>query len=506
MSRRFLFFVIISIIFRIVFSLTVGLIDDEAYHWSWTQTLQLSYFDHPAMIAWLEVLSTSFFGNTLVGVRLPSFLLYLGILYLSWRLSWELFGKIAAQVVVVLLLWTPLWGFGGYVASPETPFMFFWILSCWIFWQYVREDSKAWSTKKTWLCLGLTMGLGLNSKFIIALLAPGFGLFMFFSKTKKRELFTRWPWLGFLIATLICAPIFIWNYQQNWPGFRYQFHDRHTGEALSLARWAGWWAAQWLFLTPVVYFMVILSFLKSFLSKNENAWRFIFFLSLPTIFIFYLQPLFADYKPHWPGSMYLILCLGVGALWSEGFSWHYRPIVKAFSSRILWATIGTLAVLNLIIYSPFISPWWPKAFRFINPQGEWKTTYDMSNEFHGWEELGIRMKRKQREIHGETGRPPFLAALRYETTAQAWWGTKDVVYMLNTPRSHYTVMQESQNSLEVLKGLDAVVVTTEKYASDPMNYAVFDSCTPDEFKTYRNQEHSRTFTLWWCKNFQNIKR
>ena len=126
MSRRFLFFVIISLIFRIVFSLTVGLIDDEAYHWSWTQTLQLSYFDHPAMIAWLEALSTSFFGNTLVGVRLPSFLLYLGVLYFSWRLSWDLFGEIAAQVVVALLLWTPLWGFGGYVASPETPFMFFW--------------------------------------------------------------------------------------------------------------------------------------------------------------------------------------------------------------------------------------------------------------------------------------------------------------------------------------------------------------------------------------------
>ena len=168
MNRRFSFFLIVSFLIRIIYSLNVGLIDDEAYHWSWTKTLQLSYFDHPAMIAWLESISTAIFGDTLIGVRLPSFLLrpivtvfalfaamgiYVGVVYFSWKLSLDLFGEVAAKVVVLLILWTPLWGFGGYVASPETPFMFFWILSCWIFWQYVREDQKAWSAKKTWIYL-----------------------------------------------------------------------------------------------------------------------------------------------------------------------------------------------------------------------------------------------------------------------------------------------------------------------------------------------------------------
>lgn len=505
MNRRFLFFVILSLIFRVVFSLTVGLIDDEAYHWSWTQTLQLSYFDHPAMIAWLEALSTNVFGNTLVGVRLPSFLLYLGVLYFSWRLAREIFNETAAQVVVALILWTPLWGFGGYVASPETPFMFFWILSCWIFWQYVREDQLAWSAKKTWIFLGITMGLGLNSKFITALLAPGFGLYLLANKTKQKDLLTRWPWVGFLIATLICLPIFIWNHQQDWPGFKYQFHDRHTGESFSLARWGGWWAAQWLFLTPVVYFMLILTFLKSYFARNENNWRYLFFLSLPAIAVFYPQPLFADYKPHWPGAMHLILSLGVGAVWSEGFNWNYKQIVKPRSRKVFWGTSAVLIFLNFIIYAPFLSPWMPKVFHAISPTAQWKTTYDLSNEFHGWTELGQRLLQKQREIHGETGRPPFLAALRYETTAQAWWGAKEPVYMLNTPRSHYTIRQESQKILEGFKGMDAVVVTTEKYSANPTDYANFSECLPEELKTYRDGVLSRIFTLWWCKNFQSIK-
>ena len=504
MNRRFSFFLIVSFLIRIIYSLNVGLIDDEAYHWSWTKTLQLSYFDHPAMIAWLESISTAIFGDTLIGVRLPSFLLYVGVVYFSWKLSLDLFGEVAAKVVVLLILWTPLWGFGGYVASPETPFMFFWILSCWIFWQYVREDQKAWSAKKTWIYLGITMGLGLNSKFITALLAPGFGLYMLMSP-KKKDLFTRWPWFGFLIATIICLPIFIWNQHMDWPGFKYQFHDRHTGETFSIVRWAGWWSAQWLFLTPVVYFMMVLTFVKAAFSRQQNNWKFIFALSLPTILTFYPQPLFADYKPHWPGAMYLILCLGIGALWKEGFTWHYKQLIKPRSRAVTWGTLSALIFLNFIIYAPFLYPWSPKVFRLLNPGTEWKTTYDLSNEFHGWLELGSAMKQKRREIHSETSRPPFLAALRYETTAQAWWGVKEPVFMLNTPRSHYSIMQEWENSLEALKGLDAVVVTTEKYSTNPMEDAVFDSCIPEEFKTYRADELARTFTLWWCKNFQGIK-
>ena len=48
---------------RAFFLLNTGLVDDDAYHWSWTQSLDWSYFDHPGMIAWLEALSTGIFGQ-----------------------------------------------------------------------------------------------------------------------------------------------------------------------------------------------------------------------------------------------------------------------------------------------------------------------------------------------------------------------------------------------------------------------------------------------------------
>ena len=129
MRRPFFLFVFLSLVFRAIFAVKIGLIDDEAYHWSWTQNLQLSYYDHPGMIAWLEALSTKAFGDTLLGVRLPSFLCYLGTLFFTWKLSRDLFGDLSAKIAVLLFLWTPFWGFGGHVASPETPFMLCWILA-----------------------------------------------------------------------------------------------------------------------------------------------------------------------------------------------------------------------------------------------------------------------------------------------------------------------------------------------------------------------------------------
>ncbi|MNT33205.1 hypothetical protein D3C72_1691190 [compost metagenome] len=75
--------------------------------------------------------------------------------------------------------------------------------------------------------------------------------------------------------------------------------------------------------------------------------------------------------------------------------------------------------------------------------------------------------------------------------------------MLNSTRSHYTVMQDPEE-MKNLEGQDAIVVTTEKYDHDPLKYAKFDSCSHEELKTFRKGEHARTFKVYLCKNFHGI--
>ncbi|MGZ6393100.1 MAG: ArnT family glycosyltransferase [Pseudobdellovibrionaceae bacterium] len=503
LQKVFIFFTL-SILFRILFISLVGLADDEAYHWSWTKNLSLSYYDHPAMIAWLEALTTSLFGDTRWGIRLPSFLCYLATAALGWKLAREVFGVWAANFTLFLMLWSPLWGFGGYVASPETPFMLCWVAGAYIFWQGIREDEKKWSVKKTWLSLGLIMGLGLNSKFIMALLAPGFGLYLLMTPKHRKDLLSKWPWMGIFLATLICLPIFIWNLHYDWPGFKYQFHERHTTAEFSVSRWLQFFSAQILFYTPVAYALMLFSFGYALFHLLETRWRWLFCLTVPSILLFYPQPLWAEYKPHWSGPAFFLLAMGAGALWSEGISFYGKVRVKAFNKKITWGILGFIIALNLAIYLPFVYPWLPKVHRALNPSSEWQSKWDLSNEFTGWLELGDYVNRRQREIHAESGKRPFIASHRYETTAQTYFGTKQKVYMLSKTKSQYTVTQTPQE-MEALRGSTALFVTTDKYTTNPMDWALFDTCTPEELKTYRHDEVARIFTVWICTNFQGIK-
>ncbi|MBL7555179.1 MAG: glycosyltransferase family 39 protein [Bdellovibrionaceae bacterium] len=495
----------LTFLFRLFFALNVNLIDDEAYHWSWTKDLMLSYYDHPGMIAWLNYLATSLFGDTIIGIRLTSFIFYTLTIVFTWKLAEDIFDRKIAFFVTQLLLWTPFWGFGGYVNAPEPVFFFFWISSAWVFWQSIRPDNKRWSVKTVWLILGVTMGLGLNSKFVMAMLAFGFGVFLLSTPNYRRMLLSPWPWIGVVIATIICMPIFLWNIEYDWPGFKYQFQGRHTGGGFSIERWLQWFGTQFLFYTPPIYLLVLGAIPFSIKKFQDLRFRFLFCLFIPSLVVFYIQPFFAEYKPHWSGPATLFMTMTAAYLYYNGLDLFGHQLVRPQSRKWLTSILIIFVLLNTIIYSPFIYPFMPKVHRAIS-SAPWDTRNDLSNEFFGWEDAGSKLLERQRQIHSETGKKPFLAAIRYETTAQTIWGTKDSsIVMLNKFVSHYTVMQKKRNTLEALVGMDSLILTTEKYPDDPMEYANFDTCEKTEYKYYRLDEHSRTFYFWFCQNFKGVK-
>lgn len=475
------------LVFRAAFSLYIGYVDDDAYHWSWSRELALSYYDHPGMIAWLEALSTAIFGVNKFGIRLPSFLCYVGVIVLIFQLAKSWFDERAAAFASAVVLFTPIWGFGGFVSSPEMPFMLFWLLAIWVFWQSIRQDEKKWSVKKTWLALGLLMGLGLNSKFPMALLAPAFGIYLLISWRQRKDLLTPWPWVGILIAAVLCAPIFIWNIQYDWPGFRYQFHERHTGRDFDLQRWVGYLGMQLGMLTPTLWFGILSAFVVSFRRLRDPRWLLMFSVFLPSFLIFYPQPLWADFKPHWMGPAYFVMSIGAAELFKN--SRIYKFLLLLF-----------LIPINIAIYVPTFYPFVPKVVRAIGNESTWELKNDVSNELFGWPELGQYALSLQKQLEVDQGRRPLMGSHRYETTAQTYLATLQKTYMLNTPRSHYTVTQ----NLEEVRGQDFLFVTTDKYPGDPLKYAKFDYCYPYEFKYYRADELSRIFTLHYCTNFQGV--
>jgi len=66
--------VLFVILLRLVYFGLAQLIPDEAYYWQYAQHMDLSFYDHPPMVAWLIWLGTSILGHNEFGVRIGALL------------------------------------------------------------------------------------------------------------------------------------------------------------------------------------------------------------------------------------------------------------------------------------------------------------------------------------------------------------------------------------------------------------------------------------------------
>lgn len=505
MSIWFKVFLGLLSIYKLAVFFWLPLIDDETYHWTWSQILELSYFDHPGMIAWAEAISTGIFGNNKVGIRFPALTFYVGTLVLMYRVFKDAFNQRTAEVGILLFAVAPLWGLSSFVAAPELPFVFFWWLALYVFWNGVKWEKPVLSPAKMWILLGFVFGAGINSKFPIFLLALGMGLYLLFDPRNRRQLFMPWPYLGLLIAGVCALPIFIWNSQHDWATFVFQFQRRHQGGGgFDLARYGQFLGYQAIFMSPGIYIGLILGGVLALKNWFEQKYRFFLLLALPTIMVFYYQALFAEFKPHWSGPGYMTLIVLVAALWYEGLKFGQWSVFKE-KSRI-WFVFASLflVLINFITWGPiFVPSLVPQIYALTKDPATYQPRFDFSNELFGWSEAGQRALDKQRELKAE-GIDVVLSAKRYETVSQMTYYTRQTIWQLSREVDQFWFWQ-SEEDRKKLHGKSLIFVANDKYDDDPMNLAYFDKCELEELKTYRGSIHSRTFKLYLCSNFQGLK-
>ena len=487
------------LIFRLVVIFNLGLIDDEAYHWSWAKWPGISYFDHPGMVAWVIWPFIKLFGDKEWAIRLPGFIIYISILRVVYGLAKDLFSKSVAQLTVLLMFVVPLWGFASLATMPDLPLGLFWILAVWIFWQGVREDERQWSTAKTWLSVGFVLGLGMNSKLTCCLVGLGMGLFLLSSQKHRHQLLTPWPYVGALLTFIVMIPVFYWNAKHEWATFDYQFLARHQEEHhLDLNRWLQFWSIQWLFMSPGIYFTMLVSFVYGLRNLQDLRWRFVTLLPLPALLLFYYQPLMSAYKPHWSGPAYMILFLGAVQIFVAGITKFLNPK----SAKLIGVSAIFLVPLQFL-YVPLFTPVIPKIVHAWDAKAEFPPSYDFSNDFYGWQELGEHLREMQTRLENETNRKPLVAGQRYEIVAQLTWAMKDKVWQLSPDRDQYLYWQR-ENSPRLL-GQDFLIVNTDKYPKNPEDTAVFNHCEKSTWPFYRGEVLAREFYVYYCQNFQGLK-
>ena len=209
------------ILLRLVYLGPPNLFPEEAYYWNYAMHPGWCYLDHPPMVAWLIRLGTALFGNTEFGVRFFSLMSSLASAFFIYRLTALLYGRVAARTSFLILQVLPVFFLTGFMMTPDAP-----LIACWSAALYFIGRAFFAGSSRAWIGVGVSLGLGLLSKYTVALLVPALLLFMILDPESRGWFRRVTPYLAAVIAALFFSPVLLWNSRHAWVSFAFQTTDR----------------------------------------------------------------------------------------------------------------------------------------------------------------------------------------------------------------------------------------------------------------------------------------
>ncbi len=391
--------VLYAVLLRLVFMRTVDLIPEEAYYWNYSQHLDFGYLDHPPMVAWLIWLSTQILGGSEFALRASALLTWFVTGAFCFQLTRNLYGTTAAFISVLLLSSLPYYVVSGFLIMPDAPLM-----AAWAGTLFFLERVFFGGSQRAWLGVGISLGLGLISKYSIALLGPAIVLFMLLD-SKSRVWFLRpWPYVGAVLALAIFSPVIIWNADHGWVSFIFQSARRveepvrFSFHLLLLSIVA--------ILTPVgmisaarVLFEEISS-TRRFFSNGDRRRLFAFVFTVVPLSVFVAFSLLHDVKLNWTGPIWLAVLPAVAALCAMK---SQNGAFGRFDLRQAWSVT---IVSSLVICGG--------AFYFIAvglPDHPLKSSLQLRDLPISWKELGEQAFEIQKRVRDRYNEDPLMVGM-----------------------------------------------------------------------------------------------
>jgi dolichol-phosphate mannosyltransferase len=294
--------IVYSIVLRLLYAGSVELLPEETYYWNYSQHPALGYLDHPPMVAWLIRLGTLVFGQTEFGVRAGALCCGAITLVFVYRLARNLFGQASAIAAVVLAQSLPFFFLSGFLMTPDAP-----LTAAWAAALYYLERALIAERPGAWWRAGVCLGLGMISKYSIALLAPVTLAFMLWDPKSRRWWRHFEPYMAALFALAVFSPVIVWNARHDWASFAFQT-SRRLAEAPQFALHK-LIASALVLITPTGVVAVAAALLRgdSGVDDDPQAMRRRLFMSLAILVplsVFVAFSLRHEVKLDWTGAMW----------------------------------------------------------------------------------------------------------------------------------------------------------------------------------------------------------
>jgi 4-amino-4-deoxy-L-arabinose transferase-like glycosyltransferase len=452
------------IFINLLYNFLLPLHPDEAYYWVWSKNLQLSYYDHPPMVAYLIKLFT-LFSDSEWTIRLVSVTAISAAAWLIYLLARKMFGERVAELSLILFLFIPLVQINYQVVTPDVPLLLFWTATLYFAYAAIFEGQT-----KFFYWTGLAIGLMLLSKYTGILLVAG--LFIFLLTTRYRPLL--WHKSFYVtagLALLVFSPVLLWNGLHNWTSFYYQLeHGIGRNHSINLLTLAEFWQNQAWVVNPI-FFIALLYYSGKSGWKNltDAKLAFLFWPLLFVLLFFNFTAMTKKVEANWPLPAYVTGTILL-AHWLDTYRNKWVP------------AIGMIVTVILLVLIRF-----PEQIPLLPDRINLKVPY------YGYKELF-----QSGSVYVPVVDPVILSD-SYQNASMAWYylsGRPNVYILTSSPPSNYDYWNEKLISKSISEAI--YFGGPEKL---PELQRKFEKVEQLDILTFNNRYVSRTLYVFKCYNF-----
>lgn len=340
---------------------------DELLHLSASEHLDWGFMEFPPLIGLIGKISYWIFDYSLLGVRLFPTLAGVGILVLCCLIAKELGGKSKAVLLagICILAFLPFYR-NHTLFQPVAFDQLFWVLGFYLIIKFINSQNK-----KFLLLLGITLGVGLMTKYTILVWA--FGLFVGLFFYQNGSIFkNKWLYISALISLLIFLPNIIWQAKNDFPLLKH-LHALNENQ-LNKINPMEFGMEQLNF--PFTLIISLFGLVAFIMDKNLSKYRTIGIASLVIFFTMWLL----NSKAYYVFALYPVLFAG-GAVKTESLLSKKPSFIYA---------IATIVLLPSVYFIPEATPVLPiekyvKYAQLKEKNGRIALKGDYADMF-GWEE------------------------------------------------------------------------------------------------------------------------
>jgi len=397
-------FIAYSLLLRLCYLGLPEILFEEGYYWNYAQHLDLGYLDHPPMVGWVIWLFTTIAGDSEFVLRLGAFLAWFVCASYCYKLTKKIFGAGTALDSVLLCAMLPTYVASSIVVLPDSFLVACWAGALYYLYLFLIEEKPT-----AFLGVGLFFGVGLLSKYTIALLSMAALAFVITDRRARKLLLRPEIYLAMVIAALLFSPDILWNARNHWASFVYQGPARAAGDfTFELHKLIG---AVLVLITPTGLMAAGAIFLsrRSFLpptperspegsaDKAERTYRLLLLSTGLPLAVFVAFSLFRQTKLNWTGPLWLGVLPYMAHLMS--------PLTDRFGSRLPvfgrrpWAIT---AVALGVIYGGAL---------YYLTLGLPGVPYPTDLMGLGWREISRQVEGVAGEVEAQTGERPLVVGM-----------------------------------------------------------------------------------------------